>query len=55
MTYKLSRDGLGQEYVTVDTGNGVKVIPFNPESQDYQQYLAWLDEGNEVLPADEVV
>jgi hypothetical protein len=28
-------------------------IPFDPANVDYQAYLAWLDEGNEPLPADE--
>jgi len=28
-------------------------IPFDPDNTDYQQYLAWLAEGNEPLPADE--
>ena len=27
-------------------------IPINPENTDYQEYLAWLAEGNEPLPAD---
>ena len=26
---------------------------FDPDNTDYQAYLKWLDEGNEVLPADE--
>jgi hypothetical protein len=28
-------------------------IPFDPDNTDYQQYLAWLAEGNKPLPADE--
>jgi hypothetical protein len=30
-------------------------IPFDPANTDYQEYLKWLDEGNEPLPADEPV
>lgn len=28
-------------------------IPFDPANADYQQYLLWVAEGNEPLPADE--
>jgi hypothetical protein len=28
-------------------------IPFDPQNRDYAEYLKWLEEGNEVLPADE--
>ena len=28
-------------------------VPFDPANADYQQYLKWLAEGNEPLPADE--
>jgi hypothetical protein len=27
-------------------------IPFDPDNTDYQEYLKWLSEGNEPLPAD---
>ena len=28
-------------------------IPFDPANTDYQQYLAWLDAGNQPQPAEE--
>jgi hypothetical protein len=27
-------------------------IPLDPDNTDYQQYLKWISEGNEPLPAD---
>ena len=31
------------------------LIPFDPANTDYQEYLKWVAEGNEPLPADELV
>jgi len=28
-------------------------IPLDPDNTDYQEYLEWLAEGNEPLPADD--
>lgn len=28
-------------------------IPFDPDNTDYQNYLKWVAEGNEPLPADD--
>ena len=34
-------------------GNMLLSIPFAPDNTDYQEYLKWVAEGNEPLPADE--
>jgi len=47
MTYQLSRDG----YIRRLSDNAV--IPPDKDNTDYQEYLTWLAEGNEPLPADD--
>jgi hypothetical protein len=47
LTYKLT-----QSNTSVIRSDGW-CIPFDPANTDYQAYLKWLEEGNEVLPADE--
>lgn len=34
--------------------DGKDSIPFDPDNTCYQAYLAWVKEGNQPLPADEV-
>jgi len=51
ITYKLQRNSFGELHGVLRSDGWH--IPFNPENTDYQEYLAWLEEGNEPLPADD--
>ena len=52
--YKLTPNGLfNQPAQCIKRLADNAFIPFDPDNTDYQEYLAWLDEGNEPLPADE--
>lgn len=54
MTFKLikNEDNIAIA-VLKTTDDAMATIPFDPDNRDYQEYLEWLEEGNEPEPADE--
>ena len=51
--YKLSKSYDGTVCVRKDCDNGlILLIPQDPANTDYQEYLKWVSEGNEPLPAE---
>ena len=49
--YKLIWNPLGELNVVMRLQDNTS-IPFDPANTDYQEYLAWLAEGNTPEPAD---
>ena len=50
--YKLANHFLTGEPYMVQRIADNAFIPFDPANTDYQEYLKWLAEGNEPLPAE---
>lgn len=50
--YKLIDDELKGTVTSVKRLSDNAFIPFDPANTDYQEYLAWLAEGNTPQPAD---
>ena len=54
-TYKLHNSAITGETVSVikNPDDAIRIgIPLDPANTDYQEYLAWLAEGNTPLPAE---
>ena len=53
MYKQISQLGLGIRSDAIKRLSDNAFIPFDPANTDYQEYLKWLAEGNEPLPAEE--
>ena len=53
--YKLYKDEQSGKLLSIfkiKDNQIVMSLPFDPDNTDYQEYLKWVAEGNEPLPAD---
>jgi hypothetical protein len=51
--YKLIKTLSGESIIKTNDDGSTTSFAKNENNTDYQQYLKWLEEGNEPLPADE--
>jgi hypothetical protein len=51
--YKIINSVMTGKQMSVKRLEDNTFIPLDPNNVDYQQYLAWLADGNQPLPADE--
>jgi len=51
--YKLGKNDQNEVTIIIRTSDSAG-IPLDEANTDYQQYLAWIEAGNQPLPADEV-
>lgn len=53
MNYQIKHTILGEQLCRFNDNGSISHIPMSEENTDYQEYLKWIAEGNEPLPADE--
>ena len=51
--YKLIKDKILNKVLVINRLSDNAFIPMDEQNTDYQEYLKWVAEGNEPLPADE--
>jgi hypothetical protein len=51
--YKLVKTNRGESLNRNNEDGSVTCIPFAPDNTDYQEYLKWIADGNQPLPAEE--
>jgi len=51
--YKLNKNPITSKIKSVIRLSDNATIPFDPANTDYQAYLAWVEQGNTPLPAEE--